>query len=1059
MSASLNESAREEMLDGLRATIRDQGTWAEERAVTSLLHALELTGGARHRAVTLAMSLVAGARAKRDERPFLDAFLQEFGLSNQEGIALMCIAEALLRIPDDATADRLIAEKLATGDWSAHAGRSESLFVNASTWGLMLTGGILDLDPAIKSDAGGWMRTMTRKAGEPLVRMAVRRAMKIIGGEFVVGRSIEEALARSAREPDVGLCSFDMLGEGARTSADAKRYLESYRHAIQVIGQAAAGAAAGTAPHLVSSISIKLSALEPRYNLLQRERVLQRLTPPLRALAVQAAGLGIQLTIDAEEADRLDLSLDLIEAVAADPATRDWPGLGLAVQAYGKRALGVIDWLAALARKSGRRMSVRLVKGAYWDSEIKRAQERGLAGYPVFTRKLTTDVSYLACAGRLFKHNDVIYPQFATHNAHSIAAVLQLAQPGANYEFQRLHGMGQLLYAEAARQIPDFPRVRVYAPVGEHKDLLAYLVRRLLENGANTSFVNRFMDEQVPVAEIVRDPISELERAPSFAHSRLPVPSALYPDRRNSAGIDMGNPLEVQALRDELAQRSSPESSTAAPGSTAPGATAPGATAPGEHSITNPADRRVRVGTARDATPAQIVSAFDRGAAAQVEWDHAGGEARARCLEKAADLLEARRAGLHALLVSEAGKTITDAVSEVREAVDFCRYYALQARAKFAAPSLLEGPTGEVNELSLHGRGVFACISPWNFPLAIFTGQVAAALAAGNAVVAKPAEPTPLIAQACVAMLHEAGVPADVLHVLPSAGRAFGEVAFVHGALAGVAMTGSTATALTINRALAARSGAIVPLIAETGGLNAMIVDSTALPEQVVDDAVTSAFMSAGQRCSALRLMFVQDDIADQIIEMIAGAMDELVIGDPADFATDVGPVITAAAAQQLARHAERMRAEARITKVCPLGPAHANGSFFAPHLIELDNAAQLTREEFGPMLHVVRYKSTQITQVLQAIRSSGFGLTLGVQTRLESFWKQVFAATSVGNTYINRNMIGAVVGVQPFGGSGLSGTGPKAGGPHYVARFANEKTLTVNTTATGGNAALLNLG
>jgi RHH-type proline utilization regulon transcriptional repressor/proline dehydrogenase/delta 1-pyrroline-5-carboxylate dehydrogenase len=1044
MPGNLNQPSRAESLDTLRDAIRDQGRWAEDRAVTGLLHALELTGGARRRAVTLAMSLVEGARAKRDQRPFLDAFLQEFGLSNQEGIALMCIAEALLRIPDDATADRLIAEKLSTGDWSAHAGRSESLFVNASTWGLMLTGGILELDPTIKSDTGGWLRTLTRKAGEPLVRLAVRRAMKIIGGEFVVGRSIEEALARSTREPDVRLCSFDMLGEGARTREDAQRYLKSYQHAIEVIGSKAGGRAA----HLASSISIKLSALEPRYNLLQRARVMQRLVPPLKSLVAQAAGLGIQLTIDAEEADRLDLSLDLIEALAEDAATRDWPGLGLAVQAYGKRALGVIDWVAALARRCGRRMTVRLVKGAYWDSEIKRAQERGLPGYPVYTRKLTTDVAYLACAGRLFKHSDVIYPQFATHNAHSIATVLQLAPSGANFEFQRLHGMGQLLYAEAARQVADFPRVRVYAPVGEHKDLLAYLVRRLLENGANTSFVNRFMDEQVPVAEIVRDPITELEHLPAYAHSRLPLPPALYPERRNSAGVDLGNPPEVQALREELAARQ--------PGKSAATASEQ---EPGAHAITNPADRRMRIGTMRDATPAQIAAAFDSAAAAQAAWDQNGGEVRASCLEKASNLLEARRADLHALLVREAGKTIMDAVSEVREAVDFCRYYALQARQHFSAPHAMEGPTGELNELSLHGRGVFACISPWNFPLAIFTGQIGAALAAGNSVVAKPAEPTPLIAQACVDILHESGVPADVLHLTPSPGRAFGEVAFAHQALAGVAMTGSTATALTINRALAARGGAIVPLIAETGGLNAMIVDSTALPEQVVDDAVTSAFMSAGQRCSALRLMFVQDDIADQVIEMIAGAMDELIIGDPADFATDVGPVITAAAAAGLAQHAQRMRSEARIVKVCDLGAAHANGSFFAPHLIELKDASQLTREEFGPMLHVVRYKSTQIAHVLQSIRATGFGLTLGVQTRLESFWKEVFQGTVVGNTYINRNMIGAVVGVQPFGGSGLSGTGPKAGGPHYVARFANEKTLTVNTTATGGNAALLNLG
>jgi RHH-type transcriptional regulator, proline utilization regulon repressor / proline dehydrogenase / delta 1-pyrroline-5-carboxylate dehydrogenase len=1048
MAADLHDPSQPVSLDALRLAVRESGEWSEERAVMRLLHALELTGGARHRAVATAMALVDGARARRDERPFLDAFLQQFGLSNQEGIALMCIAEALLRIPDDATADRLIAEKLATGDWSSHAGKSESLFVNASTWGLMLTGGILELDPAIKTDTTGWMRKFTRKAGEPLVRMAVRRAMRIIGGEFVVGRSIEEALARSAREADVGLCSFDMLGEGARTQADAGRYLASYEHAIDVIGAAAAGRPA----HESSSISIKLSALESRYSLLQHDRVVQRLVPVVAALAHRAADLGIQLTIDAEEADRLDLSLDVIEALARDPATRHWPGLGLAVQAYGKRTLDVIDWVAACARAFGRRMTVRLVKGAYWDTEIKRAQERGLGGYPVYTRKVTTDVSYLACVGRLFSHADVIYSQFATHNAHSIASVLELAPAGADYEFQRLHGMGRLLYAEAARQIAKFPRVRVYAPVGEHKDLLAYLVRRLLENGANTSFVNRFMDEQVPVAEIVRDPISEIERLESYAHPRLPIPASLYADRRNSRGIDLGNPPEIDTLRKELSARraAKPVAGPIINGTLLPGAT---------HPVANPADRRDVVGSTRDATPDEIVTAFDTSAAAQPGWNSTGGEARAECLERAADLIEEGRADFHALLVREAGKSITDAIAEVREAVDFCRYYALRARQQFSAPQRLDGPTGESNELSLHGRGVFACISPWNFPLAIFAGQVTAALAAGNTVVAKPAEPTPLIAARLVQLLHQAGVPPQALHLVPARGRLFGEVAFAHPALAGVAMTGSTATALTINRSLAARNGAIVPLIAETGGLNAMIVDSTALPEQVVDDVVSSAFMSAGQRCSALRLLFLQDEIADQVIDMIAGAMDELIIGDPADLKTDLGPVITAAAAEGLAQHAARMRTEARIIKVCSLGAAHANGSFFAPHLIELKNAAQLTREEFGPILHVVRYHSSDIVEVLQAIRASHYGLTLGVQTRLESFWREIFAQTSIGNTYVNRNMIGAVVGVQPFGGTELSGTGPKAGGPHYLARFANERTLTVNTTATGGNAALLNLG
>jgi RHH-type proline utilization regulon transcriptional repressor/proline dehydrogenase/delta 1-pyrroline-5-carboxylate dehydrogenase len=1004
------------------------------------------------------MSLVEGARARRDERPFLDAFLQEFGLSNQEGIALMCIAEALLRIPDDATADRLIAEQLATGDWSAHSGRSESLFVNASTWGLMLTGGILELEPSIKTDASGWIKKFTRKAGEPVVRLAVRRAMRIIGGEFVVGRTIEEALARSAREPDVGLCSYDMLGEGARTRDDAERYLRSYEHAIDVIG----AAAGDRAPHEASSISIKLSALEPRYSLLQHDRVMSRLVPKVEGLARRAAALGIQLTIDAEEADRLDLSLDVIEALARDSATRDWPGLGLAVQAYGKRALDVIDWVAGTARLHGRRLTVRLVKGAYWDSEIKRGQERGLDGYPVYTRKTTTDVSYLTCAGCLFRHADVILPQFATHNAHSIASILELAPAGADFEFQRLHGMGRLLYAEAARQVDRFPRVRVYAPVGEHKDLLAYLVRRLLENGANTSFVNRFMDEEVPVADIVRDPVTELERLDAYPHPRLPLPGALYCDRRNSYGTDLGNPQVLDGLRGELKSRHS-AGHTAGPliqGAAGARAGAAAAAGTGEmHAVRNPADRRDIVGHSRDADAGEITTAFASGATAQPRWNAVGGAGRAALLEEASNRLERERFDFYDLLVREAGKTLPDAISEVREAVDFCRYYAVQARAEFGGATRLTGPTGELNELSLHGRGVFACISPWNFPLAIFAGQVTAALAAGNAVVAKPAEPTPLIAARFTRLLHQSGVPTDVVQLVPAPGRMFGEIAFAHPALAGVAMTGSTATALTINRLLAARNGAIIPLIAETGGLNAMIVDSTALPEQVIDDVVASAFMSAGQRCSALRLLFLQEDIADPMIEMLMGAMEELVIGDPAELSTDVGPVISAGAAEALNRHIARMQAEARVIKACRLEESHAHGSFVAPHLVELKSAAQLTREEFGPILHVVRYRARDIQDVLSAIRASNYGLTLGVQTRLESFWRDIFAATAIGNTYVNRNMIGAVVGVQPFGGTGLSGTGPKAGGPHYLGRFAAERTLTVNTTATGGNAVLLNQG
>jgi RHH-type proline utilization regulon transcriptional repressor/proline dehydrogenase/delta 1-pyrroline-5-carboxylate dehydrogenase len=912
----------------------------------------------------------------------------------------------------------------------------------------MLTGRMVDLGADVTRDAGGWLRGFTRRAGEPLVRQALRRAMKIIGSEFVVGRTIEEALDRSAREEDLALCSYDMLGEGARTEADALRYLAAYAGAIDRIGTRAAGRPLHHAP----AISIKLSALDPRYSLSHRDSVLARLVPRVQGLARQAASYGIGLTVDAEEADRLDLSLDIMDALIRDSATRDWAGLGLAVQAYGKRAPEVIDWIAATARDAGRRMTLRLVKGAYWDTEIKRAQERGLDGYPVYTRKSSTDLAYLACAARLFKATDVIHSQFATHNAHTIAALLTMRPAEASLEFQRLHGMGRLLYAEAARQVRDFPRVRVYAPVGEHADLLAYLVRRLLENGANTSFVNRFMDEAVPVVDVVQDPLTLTESLESLPHPRIPLPAKLYgAERANSRGFDFGDPDAVRALLAELAALR-PRQYTAGPliGGELRGRA--------DVKVTSPTDRRRQVGLTRDATPAEITEAFDRAHGAQRDWDARGGADRAACLDRAADLFEARRLEFMSLLVREAGKTPVDAVAEVRETVDFCRYYAARAREQFGVPQRLPGPTGESNELSLHGRGVFACLSPWNFPLAIFTGQVAAALAAGNAVIAKPAAPTTVIGLLAVQVLHEAGVPVDVLHLVPAEGPAFGNVAFRHPALAGVALTGSTATAQKINRLLAERDGPIVPLIAETGGLNAMVVDSTALPEQVVDDVVASAFTSAGQRCSALRLLFLQEDIADRVLEMLIGAMDELVVGDPAELVTDVGPVITETAAQGLRQHVERMRREARVLKVCRLPDEHSHGVFVPPTLIELENAGQLTREEFGPILHVVRYKAAAFDSALAAIRASGFGLTLGVQTRLDSTWRQVYEGTAVGNTYVNRNMIGAVVGVQPFGGQGLSGTGPKAGGPHYLQRFATEKTLTINTVATGGNAALLTL-
>ena len=1024
---------------------------ATDRDEASAVRALQpvMDPAARAAALRIGRALVEGARARAAERTYLDCFLQEFGLSNQEGIALMCLAEALLRIPDDETADRLIAEKLAGGDWSAHAGRSDSLFVNASTWGLMLTGSLVELPAQIGRDARGWFGSLKRRLGEPVVRLALRRAMRIMGSEFVVGRDIAEALERSAREPDLALCSFDMLGEGARTDADARRHLDAYAAAIEAIAAAGTTAvdAGGTGPHRRSSISIKLSALEPRYSLLQSRRVRERLVPRALELARLAAARGLALTIDAEEAERLEVSLAVIEALAEDARTREWPGLGLAVQAYGRRAPVVVDWTLELAGRTGRRMSVRLVKGAYWDSEIKRAQERGLAQYPVYTRKVSTDVAWLACCRRLLAATPRIYPQFATHHAHAIGAVLALRPRGAALEFQRLHGMGRLLFDEAQRQHPDLPPVRVYAPVGEHADLLAYLVRRLLENGANTSFVNRFMDERVPVDQLVSDPIAEIESLAPVANPLIPLPGALYgPARANSRGVDLGESRGLEALSRAIAASRKAALRIEPAGCT-------GRWVP----IASPADRSDIVGEIRTAAPGDVAPAMERAHRAWRDWNACPVAQRAACLERAAAALEDSHDRILPLLVREAGKTWSDAIAEIREAADFCRYYAAQARRLLAAEELV-GPTGETNRLQLEGRGVFACISPWNFPLAIFTGQVVAALVSGNCVLAKPAEATPLVGAMTVALLHASGVPREVLQLLPMEGRPFGEAALAHPALAGVVFTGSTATGQWLNRALARREGPILPLIAETGGLNAMVVDSTALPEQVVDDVVASAFQSAGQRCSALRLLFVQEDVAERILAMLQGAMDELVVGDPARPETDVGPVISPQAAAGLMQHVQRMSGSARLLKAVPLDARHAAGSFVAPHLIELRDAAELTREQFGPLRHVVRFQASALDGVLAAIRASGYGLTLGVHTRLNYTWQRVHAGTHVGNTYVNRNMVGAVVGVQPFGGSGLSGTGPKAGGPHYLLRFTSERTLTVNTTASGGNTRLLGL-
>ncbi len=1030
----------------LRATLYDHAILDEIRADAEILAAAELPSAARDRIAATARGLVAVVRRERHGKGGIDAFLHEYTLSTQEGVALLCLAEALLRIPDTETLDRLIRDKLAEADWGRHLGHSDSAFVNASTWALMLGGRLLRAEPA--HDLRAALHRFVMRSSELVVRQAVTAAMRILARQFVMGRTIEEALERALPAERAGYRhSFDMLGEAAYTAADAGRYLAAYEQAVTAVGRAAGDRAIEAAP----SVSVKLSALHPRYEYAQRQRVLAEMAPRLLALAAMARSAGIGLTIDAEEADRLDLSLDLIEILALAPELAGWDGFGLAVQAYQKRALALIDWLADLARRGRRRLMVRLVKGAYWDTEIKRAQERGLAGYPVYTRKLATDVSYLAAARRLFSDGKAFYPQFATHNAHTVAAVLELAGERRDWEFQRLHGMGEALYEAIVGPGRLNRPCRVYAPVGSHEDLLAYLVRRLLENGANTSFVNRILDDAQPLDEIVADPVARLARLPHKPHPRIPLPVNLFAPRKNSRGIDLTHPPALVALRDGLAAALA-QAWEAAPiinGRAQPEAS---------HAVFDPSDHRRQIGRVSESGPAQIEAALDGAAQAASVWDRRPAEERALLLERAADLYEARGPELLARIIREGGRTIPAAVSELREAIDFLRYYAERARAEFAAPTPLPGPTGETNEIALHGRGVFACIAPWNFPLSIFTGQVSAALAAGNAVVAKPAEQTPLVAAAAVHLLHEAGIPADVLHLLPGSGERVGAALVSDPRVAGVAFTGSTETARSIALALAQRPGPLVPLIAETGGQNAMIVDSSALPEQVVRDALASAFDSAGQRCSSARLLYLQADIAERVTEMLAGAMEELVIGDPALLATDIGPVIDRPACEALERHAARMNRDGRLIFACRLPEGTEHGTFFAPRLFEIPGARLLEREVFGPILHIVRWSADRLEAVLDEIDATGYGLTLGIHSRIDENIHRILERLRIGNNYVNRNMIGAVVGVQPFGGERLSGTGPKAGGPRYLHRFATERTLTVDTTASGGNATLLSL-
>jgi RHH-type proline utilization regulon transcriptional repressor/proline dehydrogenase/delta 1-pyrroline-5-carboxylate dehydrogenase len=991
---------------------------APEDAALRRLCALARLPPAQHSAVQAhALQLVLGVRGARSGSSGIDALLRQYHLASTEGVVLMCLAEALLRIPDAYTADRLIADKLSEGDWERYLGNSESLLVNASTWGLMLTGRLVDLDRGELGSVRGWFGRLAARIGEPVARAALRQAMRVMGHQFVMGRNIGEALQRTAGKSESRYAySFDMLGEAAITAIDAQRYLEKYRDAISDIGRHVRESPAGAGR---PGISVKLSALHPRYEYLQRERVLRELAPRLAQLVGQARAVGIGLTVDAEEADRLELSLQLIDSVLDSELTQGYEGFGLAVQAYQKRAYAVLQWLIQRASGLRRRMTVRLVKGAYWDTEIKRAQERGLAGFPVFTRKMNTDVSYLACARLLAQNVDVIYPQFATHNAHTVAyvaGVMSAAGP-ERFEFQRLHGMGEELY----EQVIGGPVCRVYAPVGPHEDLLPYLVRRLLENGANTSFVNRIMDERLPPERIVMDPVTEADHTQPAAEPRIALPGQLFGAQRpNSRGINFADGIELGALLNEC------------------DAAVPGIRAVGE------------------ATPEQVNQALARTSAAQAAWDRRPVSQRAAILERAAELFEAHRAELIARCVLEAGRSVPDSASEIREAIDFLRYYAAQARL-LGAPELLTGPTGERNTLRVRGRGVFACISPWNFPVSIFTGQVSAALVTGNAVVAKPAEQTPLTAALVVDLLHRAGVPVDALQLLPG-GPQVGEALTGDARICGVVFTGSTQTARRIEQRLAGRSGAIATLIAETGGINVMIVDSSALPEQVVLDSVTSAFNSAGQRCSALRVLLLQEEIAPRVLELLAGQMDELIVGPSPRLDTDVGPVIDAEALGVLEAYAAKMTVGARWQHRARLPAVVSTSRYFAPLAVEVGSLAAVEREVFGPVLHIVRYQAADLDTVVEAINRMGYGLTLGIHTRIDSSAQAIADRVQVGNVYVNRNMIGAVVGVQPFGGCGLSGTGPKAGGPHYLQRFVTEQTITINTAALGGNASLLSL-
>ncbi|MCF6765542.1 bifunctional proline dehydrogenase/L-glutamate gamma-semialdehyde dehydrogenase PutA [Thiotrichales bacterium 19S3-7] len=1025
----------------------------EHEIVQSLANQAQLNKDQIEQVQAIASELVAQVRRERLSKSGLDAFMVQYDLSSSEGIVLMCLAESLLRIPDKITADKLIRDKLTAANWNEHLGKSESLFVNAATWSLMLTGKLIHKERQSTEHFSKTLKNFLSRRSAPVIRSAVKHAMKVLGKQYVMGETIGQALKRARGYEKIGYrYSYDMLGEAARTMKDAEFYFQEYTDAINAIGRSESAQLGNVKNN--AGISVKLSALHPRYEVAQSDRVHKQLYPKLLELMELAKSYNIGLNIDAEETERLEISLELIERLAAERSLEGWQGLGIVVQAYQKRASFVLDYLIDLAKRTNHRFMVRLVKGAYWDAEIKHAQEEGLKDYPVFTRKCYTDVSYQACAKKILDNTQYIYPQFATHNALSVATILELAGEYRDFEFQCLHGMGTALYDHVVGEENFNIATRIYAPVGTHEHLLPYLVRRLLENGANSSFVNRIVDEKVPIEQLVKDPV---EKAKSFEykpHSQIALPRYIYgEDRMNSKGYNINDIATLEKLSHQMQASYGKKEYFAKPMIEG-------------IELVNGKDRAIdvispstgeSVGKVLYATSDQSDIAFDGALNAFESWRLTTADERAQCLDKMADLLEENMPELMAIAINEAGKTLANAVSEVREAIDFCRYYAQQAREHFSEPKILPGPTGELNQISLHGRGVIVCISPWNFPLAIFLGQVAAALAAGNVVIAKPAEQTSLIAFEAVKLFHKAGIPLDVLQLLPGTGEEVGARLIAHPKVAGVVFTGSTEVARIIQKTLANKPGAIVPLIAETGGQNAMVVDSSALPEQVVNDVVNSSFDSAGQRCSALRVLFLQSDVADNIIEMLKGAMKELIVGNPNDLKTDIGPVIDKEAQTNLQHHIDQMKQDAKFVYEVDLSES-LNGTFIKPTVFELDHINALKREVFGPVLHIIRFDAKNLDGVIDQINSTGYGLTFGIHSRIDETIKYFQERIRVGNIYVNRNIVGAVVGVQPFGGEGLSGTGPKAGGPLYLYRLAIERTISVDTTASGGNASLMTL-